>query len=243
MINQKTEIAKKLINCGRLSEAENILLSLEDKFSLFELAKLRKIQGNNLEAERLYLKSLSVPTSIKSHIDSNINVELGRIYASVGKIEKSKEYYEKGLDIVCSEKNIYKELGELYLRFADSNYNNYSEAKKYLKKSVELFPKDIMTNIELAVVYRNLGEDSEAKKILNRLLVLKEIKSSKYLYNTVLNEYEILMKKEYLESKPREMRISLTNNCNIGCRYCDIWKNRDWQISNERVDEIVKMFS
>ena len=36
-----TELAKGLINSNKLKEAESILLGLEDKYSVFELARLR----------------------------------------------------------------------------------------------------------------------------------------------------------------------------------------------------------
>ena len=38
-----TDNAKELINKNKLHEAEQILLNLEDKYSIFELAKIRKI--------------------------------------------------------------------------------------------------------------------------------------------------------------------------------------------------------
>ena len=46
-----TELAKGLINSNKLKEAESILLGLEDKYSVFELARLRQIQGKDIEAE------------------------------------------------------------------------------------------------------------------------------------------------------------------------------------------------
>ena len=237
MLNQKTIIAKELIGSNRLNEAESILLGLDDKFSLFELAKLRRIQGRNKEAEQLYLKSLSVQPEIKYPIESDINIELGRIYAGFGNAKEAQKRYTKGLDRICLEKNIYGELGELYL-----SLRKYKEAEENLEKSIKLFPNDIKTNLNLAVVYRKLLKDEKTKQILNKLLLNKEVKNNKFLYNKVLNEYEIIMKREVLESKPREMRVTLTNNCNIGCRYCDLWKDSSWTLPEERLKEIINSF-
>ena len=237
MLNQKTIIAKELIDSNRLNEAESILLGLDDKFSLFELAKLRRIQGRNREAEQLYLKSLSVQPEIKYPIESDINIELGRIYTGFGKVDEAVTRYMKGLDRVSIEKDVYRELGELYLESS-----NYELAKENLEKSLNLFPNSIRTNLSLSVVYRIMGKEDLAKNILNKLLINKEVKTNKFFYNRILNEYEILMRKEYLESKPREMRVTITNKCNIGCRYCDIWKVPDWQLSQERMKEIVDSF-
>lgn len=233
-----TEKAKNFINSGNLNEAENILLTLQDKYSLFELAKIRKIQGRNSEAEQLYLKSLSMTSEIKSHINSDINIELARIYANIGNIEKAHDRYIKGLDRLSLEKNIYRELGEMYERIGN---NELAEAN--LKKAVEFFPNDIQTNLSLGSIYRREGKDESAKKIFNKLLSEKEVKANKFLYNKILNEYEILMKREYLESKPREIRNTITTKCNIACRYCDMWKAESvWNQNEKRVKEIVDMF-
>ena len=238
MINQQlTEKAKGLISNGNLVAAESILKNLEDKYSIFELAKIRKIQGRNREAERLYLKSLSIPSKLKSHIDSDINIELGKIYASFGQIEEAEKRYKKGLDRISLENNIYRELGELYSRILKDK-----EAKDYLEKAVKLFPEDYKAATDLALVHMRMGRTDLSKEIFNKLLTKKEIKNNKFLYNQILNRYEILMKKEYLESNPREMRVTITNKCNIGCRYCDIWKVPDWQLSDERMKEIVNYF-
>ena len=238
MIQNKTEKAKELINQGNLIDAENILKGIENKYSIFELAKIRKIQGRYREAEQLYLKSLSMTSNIKSDIDTNINIELARIYTSFGNIEKAKNLYEKSLkNKISLDNNIYRELGEAYLRI-----KIFDEAEKYLKKSLQLFPDDILTQFYLSLAYRNIGANDKSKELLLNLLTRKEIKNSKFLYNKVLNEYEILMKKEYLESKPREMRVTITNKCNIGCRYCDIWKDSNWQLSDTRMKEIIDSF-
>ena len=115
MIQNKTEKAKELINQGNLIDAENILKGIENKYSIFELAKIRKIQGRYREAEQLYLKSLSMTSNIKSDIDTNINIELARIYTSFGNIEKAKNLYEKSLkNKISLVNNIYRELGEAY---------------------------------------------------------------------------------------------------------------------------------
>lgn len=146
MLNQQTEIAKGLIDANRLNEAEQILVGLNDKFSIFELAKLRRIQGRNREAEQLYLKALSVQPEIKYPIESDINIELGRIYSGFGKIEEAETRYKKGLDRISIDKNIYGELGELYL-----NSRLYKEAKESLEKSIKIFPNDIRANLNLAI--------------------------------------------------------------------------------------------
>lgn len=238
MYQNLVEKAKELINVGNLKQAESILLCLQDKYSVFELARIRKMQRRNKEAEQLYLKSLSMESEIKSYIDSDTNVELARIYADRGNVEKAKYRYLKGLDRISLEKNIYRELGELY-----SNIGDDKQAESNLEKAIKMFPNDVKTNLTLGSVYRRLGKEELAKKIFNKLLTEKEIKTSKFLYNKILNEYEILTKREFLESKPREIRNTITTKCNIACRYCDVWKDDgSWNQNESRTKEIVSLF-
>ncbi len=141
------------------------------------------------------------------------------------------------MDRISLENNIYRELGELYSRMMKNEI-----AKDYLEKAVKMFPDDYKAESTLALIYMRMGRTDLSKEIFNKLLAKKEIKNNKFVYNQILNRYEILMKKEYLESNPREMRVTITNKCNIGCRYCDIWKVPDWKLSDERMKEIMNYF-
>ena len=232
-----TELAKSLINDKKLKEAESLLLGLEDKYSVFELARLRQIQGKDIEAEKLFLKTLQISPEIKGQIESDTNLELARIYARQKKVDLASQMYLKVTDRVNSERNIYKELGNLYMQVLD-----YKKAKDSYEKAVAMFPKDVDVLLNLGIVYRILAKDKKAGEIFNSLLKIKEIKQDKFMYNKVLNEYEILLKKEYLESHPREIMNTITNGCNIGCRSCDIWKDDDWKQSEERMKEVVELF-
>ncbi|MFA7675302.1 MAG: radical SAM protein, partial [Endomicrobiia bacterium] len=61
------------------------------------------------------------------------------------------------------------------------------------------------------------------------------------LHNKALNEYEISMRKEVLESKPRAMIGMIMNKCNISCRICEIWKEGKWQEPDRILKEIVDL--
>lgn len=69
----------------------------------------------------------------------------------------------------------------------------------------------------------DFNEVSKSKviKILKELI--KNIKIVKY-QNIILNELEIIQKKTKLLSKPRQMQVLLTTNCNIKCVMCDVRK-------------------
>ena len=87
---ESIEQAKQLIQQKKFKEAENILNKMDDKYATFELAKIRIIQGNDNEAEKLYRKVLS--------LDENIyeaTLELARIYARQKKTDLAMEFYNK----------------------------------------------------------------------------------------------------------------------------------------------------
>lgn len=232
-----TELAKGLINSNKLKEAESILLGLEDKYSVFELARLRQIQGRDIDAEKLFLRTLQISPEIKGQIESDTNLELARIYARQKKVDLASKMFLKATDRINSERNIYKELGNLYMQVMD-----YQKAEKSYERAMAMFPKDIDVALNLGITYRMLGKDEKAGRIFNGLLEIKEIKQDKFMYNKILNEYEILLKREYLESHPREIMNTITNRCNIGCRSCDIWKDGEWKQNENRMKEVVGLF-
>lgn len=232
-----TDLAKGLINSNKLEEAERILLGLKDKYSVFELARLRQIQGKDIEAEKLYLKTLQISPEIKGQIESDTNLELARIYARQKKVDLASQMYLKVTDRISVERNIYKELGNLYMQVRD-----YPKAKDSYKRVLSMFPTDIDVALNLGIAYRMLGQDEKAGEMFNGLLKIKEIKQDEFMYNKILNEYEILLKKEYLESHPMEIMSTITNACNIGCRSCDIWKAGDWKQNEKRMKEVVDLF-
>ena len=59
-VRELIEKAKQLINENKLAEAEKILLPINTEYSIFELAKIKQIQGNDNDAEKLYKKVLEI---------------------------------------------------------------------------------------------------------------------------------------------------------------------------------------
>jgi MoaA/NifB/PqqE/SkfB family radical SAM enzyme/predicted negative regulator of RcsB-dependent stress response len=59
-----------------------------------------------------------------------------------------------------------------------------------------------------------------------------------YLQNKVLNEIEILQGKLVLESKPTNLRVTLTNRCNLFCRMCYLHKRIAWDMPDAALEEL-----
>jgi len=60
----------------------------------------------------------------------------------------------------------------------------------------------------------------------------------KRLYNILLNEYEIATGAIILQSKPRVLKVTLTNNCNLKCIMCCCNQFPKWQLSEKYKNEI-----
>ena len=225
------ERAKQLINENKLTEAEKILLPIDSEYSIFELAKIKQIQGNDNFAEKLYKRVLEInPNSTTSWL------ELARIYARQRRINFAKEFYNKYLEKIKNNADVYKELAMLYESLGDN-----IESVKNIETAAKISPDDIQTSFELGVAYREAGQDEKSANIFKKLLEKDVIKNDKFLHNKALNEYEISTRKEILQSKPRAMIGMIMNKCNISCRICDIWSRPKWQEPDRILKEIVEL--
>jgi MoaA/NifB/PqqE/SkfB family radical SAM enzyme len=225
------EQAKQLIQQNKFNEAEDILNKIDDKYAVFELAKIKLIQGNDNEAEKLYKKVLSLDDTIYEAV-----LELARIYARQKRTDLAMSYYNKYTEKINNNMDVYKEIGQL-----QESLGNNIEAVTQIEKARELSPEDISINFELGRAYREAGEDKKSAEVFKQMLEQDEIKNDKFLKNKALNEYEISMRKEILESKPRAMIGMIMNKCNISCRICDIWARPKWQEPDRILKEIVDL--
>ena len=225
------EQTKELIQQNKLKEAEDILTKIDDKYAVFEIAKIKLIQGNDNEAEKLYKQVLNMDDSIYEAI-----LELARIYARQKRVNLALEFYNKYTEKINNNIDVYKEIGQL-----QESLGNNIEAVTQIEKAKNLSPEDISINFELGRAYREAGEDKKSVEIFKKMLEKDEIKNDKFLKNKALNEYEISMRKEVLESKPRAMIGMIMNKCNISCRICGIWARPNWQEPDRILKEIVEL--
>lgn len=225
------EKAKQLINENKLSEAENILVPINNEYSIFEIAKIKQMQGNDNESEKLYKQVLQInPNSVESQL------ELARIYARQRRIDLAKEFYNKYLEKVKDNADVYKEMAMLYESIGDN-----IQSVKSIEIASSISPDNIQTSFELGIAYREAGRDEDSAKVFKKLLEREDVKNDKFLNNKALNEYEISTRKEILESKPRAMIGMIMNKCNISCRICDIWSRPKWQEPDRILKEIVEL--
>ena len=225
------EQAKLLIQQNKLKEAEEVLSKVDDKYAIFEIAKIKLIQGNDNAAEKLYKKVLTLDDTIYEAV-----LELARIYARQKRTDLAMIFYDKYTENINNNMDVYKEIGQI-----QESLGNNIEAVTQIERARDLSPEDISINFELGRAYREAGEDKKSAEIFKQMLEKDEIKNDKFLKNKALNEYEISMRKEILESKPRAMIGMIMNKCNISCRICGIWSRPQWQEPDRILKEIVDL--
>ena len=163
------EQAKQLIQQNKFNEAEDILNKIDDKYAVFELAKIKLIQGNDNEAEKLYKKVLSLDDTIYEAV-----LELARIYARQKRTDLAMNYYNKYTEKINNNMDVYKEIGQL-----QESLGNNIEAVTQIEKARELSPEDISINFELGRAYREAGEDKKSAEVFKQMLEQDEIKNDK----------------------------------------------------------------
>ena len=141
--------------------------------------------------------------------DYLFNVRLGWLYYSIGKFEKSLEYYNKAISI--EPKNIESQVGATYplakmekqaeiiqryqtiLKMDPMNYTanlylgqiyllkeKYTQAKELIQKAQEQYPSYIEPNISLGWTYFYLGDKLKAKEhFIYALMLNSENESAK----------------------------------------------------------------
>lgn len=87
---------------------------------------------------------------------------------------------------------------------------------------------------------RERGKSEWARRKLLKCLSALSGESSPFLYNIALNELEIIEKKVFLESKPRQLGVNLTHRCNIHCRMC-FYPQSPWDLPENTVREIKQL--
>jgi MoaA/NifB/PqqE/SkfB family radical SAM enzyme len=106
--------------------------------------------------------------------------------------------------------------------------------------------KEASRNTEELNIFRSVDKIKWCRERGQYGLVMKKLEmnlsrvshqDNPFLYNMILNEIEMTQKKTFLESRPRQLGVNLTHNCNIRCRMC-FYPNSPWDIPESTVSQI-----
>lgn len=97
--------------------------------------------------------------------------------------------------------------------------------------------RNLCRKIRRSILWREKDRFDLAVKNLEKEFKNISHDDNPFLYNALLNELEISKKKTILSSKPRQLGVNLTHNCNIRCRMC-FYPDSPWDLPKQRADEI-----
>jgi tetratricopeptide (TPR) repeat protein len=179
----------------------------------WKLAKAYWYQGNFSKAEKLpYFKKgieagkLAVSNGVdrcQGHFWLGINyalyAESSGVFTALGLVDDVKSSIQKAMEIDenCECGGPQRVLGKLYARLPFFKGGNKSKATDFLKKSLELCPKDTQSRIFLAEIHIDEGKKGLAKQLLHQVLKqepdpqwIPETKQNKIVAEKMLRELQ-----------------------------------------------------
>ena len=120
---------------------------------------------NELEKEREYQKIITMIEALSDEDkNSKIKLSLAKAYSHIDEFDKTIEILESIKD---SESNT--SIWNYCMGHSYYYLDNFSEAKRYLLKALEINPKDKPSNFLLALLYHELGDIEEPEEAIHYL--------------------------------------------------------------------------
>lgn len=236
---ERLEQGKLLIN-NNIDEALILFENLNKEFPnkediLFELGKIYYIKQN-------FVKAKTILEQIKNKKNYHLISLLAKIYKSLNINFSALKNF---LTLYAKSKNteIEKEIVNLFLinkkdylaiKFLLKNNSKNNELTNIMKYYINDIVKEVANNNFKKVK----GEIVKIKKLLEKYTADTEYLKEK---NILLNEYEIGNKSVFLQSKPRNLIVTLTNKCNLKCRMCRNVLEKPFEISYDYFVEIKEL--
>ncbi|MBN2407419.1 MAG: tetratricopeptide repeat protein [Elusimicrobia bacterium] len=204
-----------------------LLKKFDEVYVREDLAKACDLAGETAQAIAEYLRAAEMdPARPGPHL------ELARIYERSGEYGAAEAEFRKAVELDPGNKRYRMELGSFYEKTADKK-----AAERMYEESLVTAGEDDALRLKLGVLYRERGEFTLSARQFERVIDHMPGNGSPRFRNMVLNEKEISMKKEVMESFPRYLAVCLTNRCNIRCTMCNVWQ-RQWSIPENTVGGI-----
>lgn len=247
--NYLLELYRVYYLSGKKKEAFNIADSMLNLFqdidTVHEVSDIYFQEKKFTEFKFILLKYLSDYGN-----DAKLNFYLSKCYEAAGDIFQATN---KLFDILALKQNVYdtndviKQIFDLNKLQTETNLTDAFETIIKLEKygssqyNYAYFKNNIINKlIDEMQKYILNGDYKLAEKTAE--VVINKIPSKKQMIdNILLNEKEILQKKEFLESKPRILEITLTNRCNLKCIMCENIKSVPWELPDNTKNEIIEL--
>ena len=242
------KIYSTINNFDKALEYFNLIVnSKEEKdkcMAYFEIGKIYNIK-NDYKKAIINLKKALLLINIDNKMIVNITVLLAKTYRCMHEYDSAIEILNNVKNIFNSTNIIDEELANtkeaLYQRFP-GNYDFNGDYGCLINNYLEILSNDPFNSqvlCFLAQAYNYIGLYDNTVKLYK--YNVDKITNNKFFKNKFLNEYEIASKRMFLQSKPRNLMVVLSNKCNISCIMCLTSKNK-WELPKERLDEIISLF-
>lgn len=247
--NYLLELFRVYVLFEQKQEALNTLDILFDHYHdiyiIYEASDLYFETNNFQKFEKILLTYLSDYNS-----DVKLHFYLSKCYQGMGQIEKA---INKLFDVLMFKHDIYnaEDITQqiLDLNTLQININLICALEVVIKLEKNNFAQKNYTDFKNNIINKLIYEMQRyilnshyaraqelAKDIIRNLPEKKQM-----IDNILLNEKEILEKKEFLESKPRVLEITLTNRCNLKCIMCENIKSFPWDLPEHIKNEIIQL--
>lgn len=200
-------------------------------YTHLELARIYRERGDY----EVCLKELQQTRQCGLNNDQ-VHIELSQLYQEKGEDELATEELKTALKFNPKNGYIHFELGRLYQKKKD-----YDSALSEIEQAQELGYDNVEVHQSLGLLYRAKKEYDQSAQEFQEVLKISPQANEPFFYNKILNEMEISQKKIVLNSKPRILGITLTNNCNLRCIICQVWKE-PWEITQKTIQEVIELF-
>ena len=210
----------------------------------FELAKVYCFNKN-------YDKSIEILKDLLSQIKDlnelyfNSSILLSKNYENIydfnGSLNVIKDLIIKFPNNEMLEKELLELNKKIYQRFP-GNYNFNGDYYKLIQEYsniLEIQPSNNQVLCFLSQVYNYLGMYDKTCELYSANY--EKVKDNVFFRNKFLNEYEIASRKTFLESKPRNLMVVLSNRCNLDCVMC-LTHREKWELPKKILDEIMELF-
>lgn len=156
-----------------------IALDSENGLAYLNLGVMYDQQNLLYEANLMFNKAREANIGDHARLYSNLAIVNGKL----GDFDNAIHYANKAIELKPYRYQPYDILGTTYLKMG-----NYPQAEKTFLRVLEIFPQKGEGYIRLASVYEKQNRLAEAVKILNRALVLRDIKLA-----SVYNQLSIVL--------------------------------------------------
>ncbi|MBQ8887040.1 MAG: tetratricopeptide repeat protein [Candidatus Gastranaerophilales bacterium] len=160
--------------------------------------------------------------------EENVCLSLAQAYRTDYKNDKSISILEKYLLLNPNSSESYSLLATNYMDLCD-----YNKALEYSNKALELSPKNSDYLHGKAIALKYLGNVSDAKKILEKIVKHKDVSTQSLITLGML----------YLSERNFEKGMELYKKRSLDSKFKDIFKNKIWSEDDDISEKTILLYS